>query len=60
MKNNYTLYCHTNILNGKKYIGITCQKPKNRWGKNGEGYKFQPKFYNSIVKNGWNNERSSR
>lgn len=55
MKNNYTLYCHTNILNGKKYIGITCQKPKNRWGKNGEGYKFQPKFYNSIVKNGWNN-----
>lgn len=55
MKNNYTLYCHTNMLNNKKYIGITCQKPENRWGNNGDGYKLQPKFYNSIRKNGWDN-----
>ena len=28
---------HTNIINNKKYIGITHQKPERRW-KNGKGY----------------------
>lgn len=35
---SYVLYCHTNKLNGKKYIGITSQVPRKRWN-NGNGYK---------------------
>lgn len=31
------LYMHISP-NGKKYVGITCQKPEGRWRK-GEGYK---------------------
>ena len=52
---NYTLYCHTNKINGKKYIGITGQKTNLRWGKDGKNYSMQPKFYNAIIKYGWNN-----
>ena len=40
--------------NGKKYIGITRQKPKERWGANGSGYKKQP-IYKAIQLYGWNN-----
>ena len=40
----------------KKLIGITCKKNiKQRYGKNGEGYKECPYFYNAIQKYGWNN-----
>ena len=47
---NYTVYKHTSP-SGKIYIGMTCQKPKDRWGKDGNGYKGQP-FYNAIQKYG--------
>lgn len=50
--NRYTVYKHT-CPNGKVYIGITQQDPKNRW-LNGYGYKKQI-FYRAISKYGWEN-----
>lgn len=54
-KNVYCVYCHTNLINNKKYIGITSQLPNHRWGKDGNGYKGQLKFYRAIQKYGWDN-----
>ena len=51
---NYKVYMHKNKINGKVYIGITCQKTNFRWGA-GSGYKQQSKFYGAICKYGWNN-----
>lgn len=51
---SYVLYCHTNKLNGKKYIGITSQVPRKRWN-NGNGYKNNLYFYRAIQKYGWHN-----
>lgn len=45
---------HTNKINGKKYIGITSQKPSRRW-RNGNGYANNEHFYRSIQKYGWHN-----
>lgn len=50
---NYAVYMHI-CPNEKKYVGITCQNIKNRWGNNGIGYKTQP-FYNAIIHYGWEN-----
>ena len=47
----FTVYMHTNRLNNKKYIGITCQDPKKRW-RNGKGYK-NGYFASAINKYGW-------
>lgn len=54
MERIYSVYKHTNKVNGKVYIGITCNKPEVRWGKNGIGYKRQL-FWNAIQKYGWDN-----
>lgn len=52
---NYIVYMHTNLVNNKKYIGITGQKNyKKRWS-NGLGYCKQVKFYRAIQKYGWVN-----
>lgn len=48
---NYCVYCHTSP-SGKKYIGITCQRPNRRWC-GGKGYVKSPHFYRAIVKYGW-------
>lgn len=51
----YTVYQHINKINRKMYIGITKQKPEERWGKNGINYKSTPHFYAAIQKYGWEN-----
>ena len=50
---SYSVYIHT-TPNNKRYIGITCQDTKKRWG-NGNNYSKQPYFSNAIKKFGWNN-----
>ena len=50
--NKWTVYIHVNKTNGKCYVGITTQKPYDRWGSNGCNYKGQV-FYNAIRKYGW-------
>ena len=49
----YIVYMHTTPSN-KRYIGITCQKPEQRWRK-GHGYSNTKYFYNAILKYGWDN-----
>lgn len=51
---NYTVYCHTNKKNNKKYVGATSQSVLERW-QNGKHYKRHKNFYNDIVLYGWNN-----
>lgn len=51
----YTVYQHINKINQKSYVGITKQKPENRWGNNGINYKSSPHFYAAIQKYGWDN-----
>ena len=51
----YKVYMHTNKVNGKKYIGITCQKGCRRWRHDGYGYKGSCYFYSAIQKYGWAN-----
>lgn len=43
---------HINKTNNKKYIGITSQKPEDRWGPNGCHYSNQY-FARAIAKYGW-------
>ena len=50
----YIVYCHTNKLNGKKYIGITSQTTAERWGRHGEKYRVGI-FKKAIEKYGWDN-----
>ena len=62
MEKLYTVYMHTNKINNKVYVGITCEGVQQRW-RNGKGYlrkdkenRFtQPKFARAIQKYGWDN-----
>lgn len=49
----FTVYKHT-APNGKVYIGITSQTPKDRW-QDGFGYEYNTNFWHDIVKYGWDN-----
>lgn len=57
MEKKYVVYIHTNMINNKVYIGITCQKPEYRWHKDGSGYKDNQHFWKAIQKYGWENFR---
>lgn len=50
----FSVYCHTNKINGKRYVGITSQSVHARW-QNGKKYVRHSKFYADILKYGWNN-----
>lgn len=50
----FTVYCHINKIDGKKYIGITKQNPKIRW-QSGNGYSNNIYFARAIKKYGWKN-----
>lgn len=51
----YKIYVHVNKINGKIYIGQTCNDFKRRCGENGNKYKHSAHFYNAIQKYGWDN-----
>ena len=49
-----SIYCHTNLINGKRYVGITSISPEKRWA-NGKAYRHNAYFTNAINKYGWDN-----
>lgn len=50
----FVVYIHRNLVNGKVYIGQTCNLSE-RWRCNGKNYLNSTKFYNAIKKYGWDN-----
>ena len=52
---SWTVYRHI-TPSGKSYIGITSQKPENRW-RNGKGYNPKNPFGEAIEKYKWENIR---
>lgn len=51
---SYSVYIHTNMVNGMKYVGVTRKNPEKRWAK-GVGYIDNSHFYRAIKKYGWDN-----
>ena len=55
MKNNFKVYIHRNLINGKVYIGQTCKTLQSRSGVDGKNYIKSTHFWNAIKKYGWDN-----
>lgn len=53
MSREYCVYKHTSP-SGKVYIGITQQRPQDRW-QGGLGYRRNEYFFRAILKYGWDN-----
>ena len=49
------VYAYQNKINGKIYIGQTCETLERRARRNGIGYYQCDKFYRAIQKYGWTN-----
>lgn len=47
----WTVYVHVSKLDGRKYIGMTSQKPSKRWHRS--AYVSCPYFYEEIERNGF-------
>ena len=54
-KRIWCIYMHKNTINGKVYIGQTCQQPQKRWGNGLSQYRHNKYFYSAIEKYGWEN-----
>lgn len=52
---SYKVYCYTNKINNKKYIGQTKNSLTQRAGTQGQKYKRDTLFYRAIKKYGWDN-----
>lgn len=50
----FVVYIHRNLINGKVYVGQTCNLSE-RWRGNGKNYFNSVKFFNAIKKYGWDN-----
>lgn len=54
---SFCVYIHENKTNGKVYVGITSQKPENRFRDGGKGYfvgySHKTSFQHAIEKYGW-------
>lgn len=53
--NRASVYVHINLVNGKKYFGITTQDPPEKRWKNGNGYYNNAHFMSAVKKYGWEN-----
>lgn len=54
-RRDHKVYKYTNKINGKVYIGRTCQSLRRRAHFNGTGYKKCAYFWRAIQKYGWEN-----
>ena len=48
----FTVYCLTNTVNGKRYVGITSQRPRDRW-QNGKHYLRHRSIRVDLERYGW-------
>lgn len=54
-RRDHKIYKYTNKVNGKVYVGRTCQTLRERAKHNGSDYKGCPYFWQAIQKYGWEN-----
>lgn len=52
---NYKVYCLTNLINGKKYVGMTKRTLEARSGSRGRNYEECTAIWDAIKEFGWEN-----